>query len=134
MFLPERDTITRGIALAEVMRYTNSISIEHFVGRDSSRHNQRRVKTRPTDYFPFEVEMELMLDLVIPVHRLEKRALKNSLTLGIYPWDLSQAAPDGILDMMHVTAQGIVAGANMVLVDFHPAPPKRWWTARKPCC
>jgi len=34
------------------------------------------------------------------------------------------AAPDGILDMMHVTAQGIVAGANMVLVDFHPAPPK----------
>jgi len=34
------------------------------------------------------------------------------------------AAPDGISDMMHVTAQGIVAGANMVLVDFHPAPPK----------
>ena len=33
-----------------------------------------------------------------------------------------QASPDGILDMMHVTAQGIVAGANMVLVDFHPAP------------
>jgi 3-deoxy-7-phosphoheptulonate synthase len=35
-----------------------------------------------------------------------------------------QAAPDGILDMMHVTAQGVMAGANMVLVDFHPAPPK----------
>ena len=35
-----------------------------------------------------------------------------------------QAAPDGILDMMHVTAQGVIAGANMVLVDFHPAPPK----------
>jgi 3-deoxy-7-phosphoheptulonate synthase len=35
-----------------------------------------------------------------------------------------QAAPDGILDMMHVTAQGVVAGANMVLVDFHPAPSK----------
>ena len=34
------------------------------------------------------------------------------------------AAPDAILDMMHVTAQGIIAGANMVLVDFHPAPPK----------
>jgi len=34
------------------------------------------------------------------------------------------AAPDGILDMMHVTAQGVLAGANMVLVDFHPAPPK----------
>jgi 3-deoxy-7-phosphoheptulonate synthase len=32
------------------------------------------------------------------------------------------AAPDGILDVMHVTAQGIIAGANMVLVDFHPAP------------
>jgi 3-deoxy-7-phosphoheptulonate synthase len=34
------------------------------------------------------------------------------------------AAPDGILDMMHVTAQGVIAGANMVLVDFHPDPPK----------
>ena len=34
------------------------------------------------------------------------------------------ASPDGILDMMHVTAQGVLAGANMVLVDFHPAPPK----------
>lgn len=30
--------------------------------------------------------------------------------------------PDGILDVMHVTAQGIIAGANLVLVDFHPAP------------
>ena len=34
------------------------------------------------------------------------------------------AAPDGILDVMHATAQGIMAGANMVLVDFHPAPAK----------
>ena len=33
-----------------------------------------------------------------------------------------QAAPDGILDVSHVTAQGVMAGANMVLVDFHPAP------------
>jgi 3-deoxy-7-phosphoheptulonate synthase len=32
--------------------------------------------------------------------------------------------PDGILDMMHVTAQGVIAGANMILVDFHPAPEK----------
>jgi 3-deoxy-7-phosphoheptulonate synthase len=31
-------------------------------------------------------------------------------------------APDGILDIAHVTAQGVVAGANMVLVDFHPQP------------
>ena len=30
--------------------------------------------------------------------------------------------PDGILDIMHATAQGIITGANMVLVDFHPAP------------
>ena len=34
------------------------------------------------------------------------------------------ASPDGILDIMHVTAQGIIAGANMVLVDFHPSPGK----------
>ncbi len=31
-------------------------------------------------------------------------------------------APDGLLDIEHVTAQGIIAGANMVLVDFHPHP------------
>jgi 3-deoxy-7-phosphoheptulonate synthase len=29
---------------------------------------------------------------------------------------------DGILDLMHVTAQGVIAGANMILVDFHPDP------------
>jgi 3-deoxy-7-phosphoheptulonate synthase len=33
-------------------------------------------------------------------------------------------APDGILDVAHVTAQGVIAGANMILVDFHPAPHK----------
>lgn len=30
--------------------------------------------------------------------------------------------PDNILDVMHVTAQGVIAGANMILVDFHPDP------------
>lgn len=34
------------------------------------------------------------------------------------------ASPDGILDTMHATAQGVIAGANMVLVDFHPVPSK----------
>lgn len=33
-------------------------------------------------------------------------------------------APDGILDLFHATAQGIIAGANMVLVEFHPCPSK----------
>jgi 3-deoxy-7-phosphoheptulonate synthase len=32
--------------------------------------------------------------------------------------------PSGILDVFHVTAQGVIAGANMILVDFHPAPSK----------
>jgi 3-deoxy-7-phosphoheptulonate synthase len=32
------------------------------------------------------------------------------------------AAPDGILDIEHAAAQGIIAGANLVLVDFHPNP------------
>ena len=31
-------------------------------------------------------------------------------------------APDGLLDLFHVTAQGVIAGANAVLVDFHPRP------------
>ena len=26
------------------------------------------------------------------------------------------------LDVLHSTSQGIIAGANMVLVDFHPSP------------
>ncbi len=33
-------------------------------------------------------------------------------------------APDGVLELCHATAQGVLAGANMVLVDFHPAPTK----------
>jgi 3-deoxy-7-phosphoheptulonate synthase len=32
--------------------------------------------------------------------------------------------PDGIFDVMHAAAQGVIAGANMVLVDFHPFPSK----------
>jgi len=32
--------------------------------------------------------------------------------------------PEGILDVMHVAAQGVIAGANMLLVDFHPVPAK----------
>ena len=31
-------------------------------------------------------------------------------------------APDGIFDIFHVTAQGIIAGANMALTEFHPRP------------
>jgi 3-deoxy-7-phosphoheptulonate synthase len=31
-------------------------------------------------------------------------------------------APDGLLDIFHVVAQGVIAGANLVLVDFHPEP------------
>jgi 3-deoxy-7-phosphoheptulonate synthase len=34
------------------------------------------------------------------------------------------SAPDGILDVMHVSAQAVASGANMVLVDFHPNPAK----------
>ncbi len=32
------------------------------------------------------------------------------------------SCPDGIMDIFHATAQGVIAGANMVLVDFHPEP------------
>jgi 3-deoxy-7-phosphoheptulonate synthase len=31
-------------------------------------------------------------------------------------------AADGLLDIFHVVAQGVVAGANMILADFHPEP------------
>ena len=36
---------------------------------------------------------------------------------------IRERSPENILDLSHVTAQGIIAGANMVLVDFHPNPP-----------
>lgn len=35
---------------------------------------------------------------------------------------IRDADPDGMLDLVHATAQGVVAGANMVLVDVHPRP------------
>ncbi|MCD4754719.1 MAG: 3-deoxy-7-phosphoheptulonate synthase [Deltaproteobacteria bacterium] len=31
-------------------------------------------------------------------------------------------APDGLLDIFHATAQGVVAGANMIIVECHPKP------------
>jgi 3-deoxy-7-phosphoheptulonate synthase len=34
------------------------------------------------------------------------------------------AAPDHLLDIMHATVQGVIAGANMILADFHPDPAK----------
>jgi 3-deoxy-7-phosphoheptulonate synthase len=32
-------------------------------------------------------------------------------------------APDGLPDILHTVGQGLIAGASMVLVDFHPNPP-----------
>jgi 3-deoxy-7-phosphoheptulonate synthase len=29
---------------------------------------------------------------------------------------------DGLPDLLHVAAQGVIAGANMLLVDVHPRP------------
>ncbi|HXZ48446.1 MAG TPA: 3-deoxy-7-phosphoheptulonate synthase [Usitatibacter sp.] len=37
---------------------------------------------------------------------------------------LRGASPDGIEDIFHAAAQGIVAGANLVLTDIHPEPRK----------
>ena len=33
-------------------------------------------------------------------------------------------APDGLQDIFHVAAQGVIAGANLVLTDIHPEPRK----------
>jgi 3-deoxy-7-phosphoheptulonate synthase len=35
-----------------------------------------------------------------------------------------ERAPDGILDIFHAAVQGVIAGANVILVDFHPDPAK----------
>ncbi len=37
---------------------------------------------------------------------------------------LRAEAPDGLQDIYHVAAQGIIAGANLVLTDIHPEPRK----------
>jgi 3-deoxy-7-phosphoheptulonate synthase len=33
-----------------------------------------------------------------------------------------ELAPDGLSDIFHATAQGVISGCNMILVDFHPDP------------
>jgi 3-deoxy-7-phosphoheptulonate synthase len=33
-------------------------------------------------------------------------------------------SPDGMTEIHHATAEGVIVGANMVLVDFHPDPSK----------
>ncbi len=35
-----------------------------------------------------------------------------------------EGSPDGLSDVFHVTAQGVISGANLILVDFHPKPAK----------
>ncbi|MBU6459780.1 MAG: 3-deoxy-7-phosphoheptulonate synthase [Proteobacteria bacterium] len=34
------------------------------------------------------------------------------------------SSPDGLLDILHAACQGVIAGANMILIDFHPEPSK----------
>jgi 3-deoxy-7-phosphoheptulonate synthase len=55
------------------------------------------------------------------VHRLTRMPVCVDPSHSVGSRDEDQ---DGIMDVFHVTAQGIIAGANMVLVDFHPAPSK----------
>lgn len=35
-------------------------------------------------------------------------------------------SPNGILDIFNVAAQGVITGANMILVEAHPAPETAW--------
>lgn len=55
------------------------------------------------------------------VHRLTRMpvCVDPSHSVGTH-----DASPDGIPDIFHVAAQGVIAGANMLLVDMHPAPKK----------
>ena len=55
------------------------------------------------------------------VHRLTRMpvCVDPSHSVGI-----RAASPDGMLDVFHVAAQGVIAGANMLLVDMHPNPDK----------
>jgi 3-deoxy-7-phosphoheptulonate synthase len=55
------------------------------------------------------------------VHRLSRMpvCVDPSHSVGV-----RGASPEGILDVFHVAAQGVIAGANMLLVDMHPLPKK----------
>jgi 3-deoxy-7-phosphoheptulonate synthase len=56
----------------------------------------------------------------VPVVRRQTR-----LTVGIDPSHSvgrPDLAPDGLPDIFHVIGQGVIAGATLVLVDFHPTP------------
>jgi 3-deoxy-7-phosphoheptulonate synthase len=55
------------------------------------------------------------------VHRLTRMPVCVDPSHSVGSRDADQ---NGIMDVFHVTAQGVIAGANMVLVDFHPAPSK----------
>ncbi len=35
-------------------------------------------------------------------------------------------APNGLMDIFHVSAQGVIAGANMILIECHPEPESAW--------
>ena len=55
------------------------------------------------------------------IHRLTRMPVCIDPSHSIGTRDMDQ---NGVLDVMHVTAQGVIAGANMILVDFHPEPGK----------
>jgi len=52
-----------------------------------------------------------------------------SHAVGNYAVDL-----DGIPDIFHATAQGIIAGANAILVDIHPEPSQALVDAKQAIC
>ena len=58
-------------------------------------------------------------------NQIDERVARECMPVAIDPSHsvgTRAAAPDGLLDVFHVVAQGVVAGANVVLVDFHPDP------------
>ena len=48
--------------------------------------------------------------------------LSLSYLASIDGW--APACADDVLELLYITAQGVIADANMILVDFHPAPAK----------
>ncbi len=55
------------------------------------------------------------------VHRLTRMPVCVDPSHSVGLRDMS---PDGIPDIFHAAAQGVIAGANMLLVDMHPVPKK----------
>ena len=88
------------------------------------KHNKENISVSELDSINLK---ESLLSLTDRKHWGMLGELRKKVDILLEPHKLSlyhesTPSPDEILDVLHSTSQGIISGANMVLVDFHPSP------------